>query len=107
MKVKKSAISSVGSGVARMHSSHLDVFDEEKEHEMISISSAERSIVAKLVSDRLAPRDVIILREGDMDELKIEEGDEVTIEPYQKMTDEIKGKWNKFVSRFKKEEEED
>lgn len=107
LKVKKSAISSVESGVARMHSSHLDCFEAEEEHEMVVIRNDKKTIVVKLVSDRLAPMDMIILREGDMEDLKIKEGDEVSIEPYHKLTDEIKGKWDKFVSRFKKDEDED
>ncbi|MEA3559226.1 MAG: hypothetical protein U9R75_08245 [Candidatus Thermoplasmatota archaeon] len=106
LKVKQSKISSVGSGVARMHSSHLDCF-EETDHDMVVIKKEGRSIVVKLVSDRLAQQNVLIMREGDMEDLKVKEGDEVTIEPYHKITKEIKERWDKFISRFKKNEEEE
>ncbi|MFW3145660.1 MAG: hypothetical protein ACMUIE_02475 [Thermoplasmatota archaeon] len=106
LKVKKSAISSVDSGVARMHTSHLDCFEDE-DLEMVVIRHEKKSVVVKLVSDRLAPMETITLRPGDMESLKIKEGEEVTIEPYHKMTDDIKGKWDKFVKRFKKDEDEE
>mgnify|MGYP005872175049 CR=1 FL=1 len=70
LKVKTSAVSSGESGVARMHSSHLDCFDDEVEHEMVVLKSEENTKVVKLVSDKLAPINTITLREGDQGQME-------------------------------------
>lgn len=105
MPVRKSSISSVEGGIARIHTSHMDMFEDD-EHPMGVISHEKKSIVVKIVSDRLAPKGHITLRSGDIEELDVDEGEEVTLEPYSKLTDELKSSWKKFTSRFKKEEEE-
>jgi hypothetical protein len=104
LPVRQSSISSVESGIARIHESHMDMFEGD-EHPMGVISHEKNSIVVKIVGDRLAPEGFITLRSKDMDDLEVDEGEEVTIEPYSKMTDELKASWKKFKSRFKKDED--
>jgi hypothetical protein len=106
LPVRKSRISSVEGGIARIHSSHMDIFEEEEEHRVV-LKHEKKDIVVILVSDRLAPKDTITLRGGDMEDLEIEEGDLVEIEPYHKLTDELKETWDKFISRFKRKDEEE
>jgi hypothetical protein len=106
LPVHKSAISSVDKGIARLHSSHMDMFEEDEDH-MVLISNEKKKIVVKLVSDRFARKDMIILRSGDMEDLDVREGDMVSIEPYHKMTDELKESWRKFVKKFKRGSEEE
>ncbi len=106
LPVRKSRISSVEGGIARIHSSHMDIFEDDEEHRVV-LKHEKKDIVVVLVSDRLAPKDTITLRGGDMEDLKIEEGDLVEIEPYHKLTDELKETWDKFISRFKRNDEEE
>ena len=106
LPVKKSKISSVEGGIARLHSSHMEMFEEEEKH-MVILKHGKKDKVVHIVSDRLAQKNVIILRSGDMEDLDVEEGDMVDIEPYHKLTDELKDTWNKFVSRFRKKEQEE
>jgi len=106
LPVHKSAISSVDKGIARLHSSHMDMFEEDEDR-MVLLKNGKKKIVVKLVSDRFARKDMIILRSGDMDDLDVKEGDLVKIEPYHKMTDEIKESWKMFVKKFKREEEDE
>ena len=42
-----------------------------------------------------------------MEDLDVEEGDVIDIEPYHKLTDELKERWDKFISRFKKSDEDE
>lgn len=107
LPVRKSKISSVEGGIARIHSSHMEVFEEEDEDHMVVLKHGKKDLVVRIVSDRLAPRDTITLRSGDMEDLDVTEGDIVDVEPYHKLTDELKEKWNKFISRFKKKDEEE
>jgi hypothetical protein len=107
LPVRKSKISSVEGGIARIHSSHMDVFDEEDEEHMVVLKFGKKDLVVKIVSDRLAPTDTITLRSGDMESLEVKEGDIIEIEPYHKLTDELKEKWDKFISRFKRKDEEE
>jgi hypothetical protein len=106
LPVRKSMISSVEGGIARIHSSHMDMFEEDEEHRVV-LRNDKKDIVVILVSDRLAPKDTITLRTGDMEDLDVDEGDIIEIEPYHKLTDELKERWTKFISRFKKSEEEE
>jgi hypothetical protein len=107
LPVRKSMISSVEGGIARLHSSHMDVFEDENEEHMVVLRHEKKNIVVRIVSDRLAPKDTITLRSGDMDDLDVKEGDMIEIEPYHKLTDELKETWNKFISRFKRKDEEE
>lgn len=107
LPVRKSKISSVESGIARLHSSHMDVFEEENEGQMVVLRHDKKDLVVKIVSDRLAPKDTITLRSGDMEKLDVREGDTIEVEPYHKLTDELKERWNKFISRFKRKDEEE
>jgi len=106
LKVHKSAVSSVDSGVARIHSSHLDCFEQD-EIEMIELRAGKKHKVVKLVSDRLAKKGHVILREGDMEDLEIEDGDEVELHPYHKFSDDLKEGWQKFREKFRRHKEED
>ncbi len=105
LSVKVSSIHSVETGIARIHSSYLeDMGDDIK---MVVITFGEKDIVARLVSDRLAPKGVVILRSGDMESLKVKEGEMVTLTPYKKLTEGLKARWMKFKTRFKKDENEE
>ena len=106
LPVRKSSISSVESGIARIHRSHMDMF-EGNEHPMGVISYGKKRIVVKIVADRLAPEGYITLRSKDIEDLDVDEGEEVFLEPYSKLSDDLKASWKKFTSRFKKEEETD
>jgi hypothetical protein len=105
-KVKKSKIGSVDSGIARIHSSYLEDIELSDEH-LVSIKSEEGGITAKLVSDRLAEKGFIVLRSADIDDLKVDEGSEVTLEPYVTVKDEMKDLWEKFKARFKSDDDEE
>jgi hypothetical protein len=106
LKVHKSGISSIDSGVARIHSSYMDVFDQD-ELEMIEIRAGKKHKVVKLVSDRLAKKNYVILREGDMEDLEIEDGDEVELHPYQTFSEDLKEGWQKFKEKFRRHKDED
>ena len=106
LPVRMSAISSVESGLARLHISHIEMF-EGNEHPMAVISKDKKRIVVKIVADRFAPEGYITLRNKDMDSLGIREGDIIDLEPYSKLTDELKVSWNKLKDRFKKNDDGD
>lgn len=106
LPVRKSKISSVEGGIARVHSSHMDIFEDDEEHRVV-LKHGKKDIVVILVSDRLAPKDSITLRSGDMEDLDIDEGEMIDIEPYHKLTDELKETWNKFIAKFKRKDEEE
>jgi hypothetical protein len=106
LPVRKSAISSVESGLARINISHMDMFGD-LEHPMAVLTNEKKRVVVKIVADRLAPANCITLRARDMDDLEVEEGDQVTLEPYSKLTSELKESWKKFIKRFKKKDEEE
>jgi hypothetical protein len=105
LKASQSSIESVGSGIARMNSEHLEAFGDEIP-ELVVIRSEEHKKVIKLVSDKLAPKNVIVLRKDDMKELKIEEDGIIDVLPYEKLTDDFKKRWKGFKDRFKKDDEE-
>ncbi|MGA1819421.1 MAG: hypothetical protein ACMUHU_00265 [Thermoplasmatota archaeon] len=105
LPVKKSRISSVDAGIARLHTSHMDMFEDDGSH-MVVVRYGKKDKVVRLVSDRLAPKNVIILRQGDMEDLDVDEGDTVDIEPFHKLKDELKDTWKKFASRFRKKNED-
>jgi len=106
LPVKKSRISSVDGGIARLHSSHMEMFEEDESH-MVVVRYGKKDKVVHLVSDRFAEKNVIILRPGDMEDLEVDEGDMVDIEPYHKLKDELKETWQKFASRFKRKDEDE
>ena len=106
LKVMGSSIGSVDSGVARINSSHLSSFGEEVP-KMVTVSSGKKKKVVNLVSDRLAKKGRVILREQDMKDLKVSEGDEITISPYTSLSEDMKVSWNKFKDKLKKHKEED
>ena len=106
LKVQKSAISSIDSGVARIHRSHLDVFDQD-EIEMIELRAGKKHKVVKLVSDKLAKKGHVVLREGDMEDLEIGDGDEVELHPYHTFSEDLKEGWQKFKEKFRRHKEED
>ena len=106
LKVQKSAITSIDSGVARINSGHLDVFEKD-EIEMIELRAGKKHKVVKLVSDRLADKDHVVLREGDMEDLEIEDGDEVELHPYHTFSEDLKESWQKFKEKFRRHKEED
>ncbi len=106
LPVRMSAISSVESGLARIHISHMDMFGDQ-DHPMAVISKDKTRVVVKIVADRLAPEGFITLRNKDMESLGVKEGDIVDLGPYSKLTDELKVSWNKFKDRFKKKDHEE
>jgi hypothetical protein len=106
LKVQKSAVGSVDSGVARIHKSHLDCFEQD-EIEMVELRAGKKHKVVKLVSDRLATKNRVILREGDMEDLEVDEGDEVELHPYHKLSEDLKESWKKFRNKFRHKEEEE
>ena len=106
LSVRKSALSPVGTGIGRINSSYLEDMDDEA-IKMISVSCGKRKIAVKLVTDRLAEKGFIILREGDMKALGAKEGDLVVVSPYKALTEDMKESWKKFLLRFKREGDED
>ena len=106
LKVAKSSIGSVDSGVARMNSSHLSCFGDEPP-EMVTVSFGKKKKVLHLVADRLAKKDRLIMREGDMEDLKVDEDDEVIIEPYTTLSEDMSASWKKFKNRFKKNDDDE
>ena len=106
VKAKMSAISSVDSGVARIHESYVKDIDED-DIKTVMLRKDDRKVAVKLVSDSRAPKNVVTLRKGDMDKLGIEDGEEIVITPYTSLSDDIKGKWKQFKEKLKKDEEEE
>lgn len=108
LKVAASAISSIDSGVARIHESYLNDF-EEGEMDLVELRANEKKKVVKLVADKLAKKNVVVLREGDMEFLEVKEDDDVEIHPYHTLGEDLKASWKKFRDRLtgKHEEEED
>ncbi|MBN1390188.1 MAG: hypothetical protein JXA22_06060 [Candidatus Thermoplasmatota archaeon] len=106
LKVHKSAISSIGSGVARINQSYLDCFEDHK-IEMVELRAGKKHKVVKLVSDRFAKKGHVVLREGDMEDLEVKEGDEIELHPYKKLSQDMKENWQKFKDRFHRKPEED
>ncbi|MBN1539545.1 MAG: hypothetical protein JW939_05320 [Candidatus Thermoplasmatota archaeon] len=106
LKVVKSAIGSVDSGVARIHASHLDSFEND-DMELVELRAGKKQKVVRLVSDRFAKKDHVVLREGDMEDLEVEEEDEVELYPYKKLSEDLKENWQKLRDRFRKKDEEE
>jgi 4-hydroxy-3-methylbut-2-enyl diphosphate reductase IspH len=106
LKVVQSKIKSVGAGVARINSEHLSELGEEIP-ELIVVKSEKHKKVVKLVSDRLAPKENVVLREDDIEDLKVEEGDTITILPYSTLSEDMKDLWKRMKDKFKKDEEEE
>jgi hypothetical protein len=106
LPVKMSAIHSVERGLARIHLSHMDMFEGE-EHPMAVLTNGKKSVVVKIVSDRLAPTGYITLRSKDMEALDVKDGEEVQLSPYSTLTEDLKSSWRKFKERHRKKEEEE
>lgn len=106
LQVYQSSIGSVGSGIARMNSIHLEIFGDDPP-QLVLVRSEEKEKTVKLVSDRLAEKGKIILRKDDMVDLNLKDGDEVEILPYTKLSDDLKNKWDHFKERFRKDDEEE
>jgi hypothetical protein len=109
LKVHQSAVGSVDSGIARIHTSHLDCFEQD-EIEMIELRAGKKHKVVKLVSDRLAKKGYVVLREGDMEDLEVKEDDEIELHLYHTLSEDLKEGWQKFKEKFrrhKEDEEED
>jgi hypothetical protein len=106
LKVQKSAIGSIDSGIARINSTYLKSFDEE-DIDMVELRAGKKKKVVRLTSDRLVPRGKVVLREGDMDDLEVENGEEIEIHPYHKLSDELKEKWAKFKDRLRRKDDEE
>ncbi|MFW3146450.1 MAG: hypothetical protein ACMUIE_06530 [Thermoplasmatota archaeon] len=99
LKVAESAIRSMDSGIARIHESYLKDI-EEGEIDLVELRAGKKKKVVKLVADRLAKKNVVVLREGDMEDLKVKEGDEVEIHPYHSLKDDMKASWKRFKERL-------
>jgi predicted DNA-binding antitoxin AbrB/MazE fold protein len=106
LKVQKSEVKSFDSGIARINSSHMEAFDEDH-LKMVELRAGKKHKVVKLVSDRFAKKGHVVLREGDMEDLKINDGDEVQLYPYHKISEDLKNTWKKFQDRFRQHKEED
>ena len=109
LKVHRSAVSSIDSGVARVNTSHLDCFEND-EIEMVELRAGKKHKVVKLVSDKLARKGYVVLRKGDMEDLEVDEEDEVEIHLYHTLKEDLKESWQKFkerIRRHKDEEEEE
>jgi hypothetical protein len=106
LKVHKSKVGSFDSGVARIHSSHMDSFEQD-ELEMVELRAGKKHKVVKLVSDRFAKKGRVVLREGDMKDLEIKNGDEVELHPYHTFSEDLKESWKKFQDKFRRHKDED
>lgn len=106
LKVHQSKVDSFDSGIARIHSSHMDSFEGD-ELEMVELRAGKKHKVVKLVSDRFAKKGRVVLREGDMKDLGIKNGDEVELRPYHTFSEDLKESWKKFQDRFRHHDEKD
>ncbi|MFO8051605.1 MAG: hypothetical protein R6V01_07905 [Thermoplasmatota archaeon] len=106
LKVHQSKINSFDSGIARIHSSHMDGLEGD-ELEMVELRAGKNNKVVKLVSDRFAKKGLVVLRDGDMEDLGIKDGDEVELHPYHTLSEDLKESWKKFQDRFKPHDEKD
>jgi len=106
LKVHQSKIDSLDSGIARIHSSHMDNFEKD-EIEMVELRAGKKNKVVKLVSDRFAKKGRVVLRKGDMDDLNIKNGDEVELHPYHTFSEDLKESWKKFQEKFRHYDEKD
>ena len=106
LKVMRSSIGSIDSGVARINSSHLSCFGDEIP-KMVTLSFGKKKKVVNLVSDKLVKKGTVVLREGDMKDLKVDEGDEITISPYSTLSEDMKDTWKKFKEKIRRHKDED
>jgi formylmethanofuran dehydrogenase subunit D len=100
MKVVPSRISSVDSGIARINEMHLKELGNE-EHHLIRIRSEKTTITSKLFGDKLVPEGQIVLREGDMEDLGVNNGDEVELLPYTTIKEDISTSWQNFKQKIR------
>jgi hypothetical protein len=105
LKASMSSIESISSGIARINSTYLDIFEDEPPN-LVIVRYNDKQKTIKLVADRLAEMGKIILRKDDMDDIKVKDGEEVDILPYTNLTDDLKKKWKHFKERFSKPDEE-
>lgn len=106
LNVVASRISGVDSGIARVHESYLKDLDKEDQN-LVMVRSGEKEISLRLVSDSRAPKGSVVLRQGDMEDLVVSEGDTVDLLPYSTLKAEMKEAWEKLKNRFKKDEEQE
>jgi formylmethanofuran dehydrogenase subunit D len=115
LKVRKSDIKRVG--VVRVNDEVLTKLGIQ-EGERVVISKDEQMIIRKALGDETVKKDEIFLRSTARNELDVKEGDEVKVEDYETIGEEIKEKLGevkekigkgvgKIKERFKKEKEED
>lgn len=100
MNVFPSSISSVDSGIARINEEHIKELGNE-EHHLVRIRSEKTTITSKLFGDKLVPEGQVVLREGDMKELDVEQGDMVILLPYTTIKEEISSSWDNFTRKVK------
>jgi hypothetical protein len=105
LKVHQSRVGSFDSGIARINSSHMDSIGQD-ELEMVELRAGKKHKVVKLVSDSHAKKGRVILREGDMKDLGIKNGDDVELHPYHTFSEDMKGRWKKFQDKFRRHDEE-
>lgn len=106
LKVARSAITSMESGIARIHDSHMKGFNE-NEMEQVELRAGKKKKVVKLVSDRMAKKNTVILRNGDMDDLKVNEGSDIELHPHHTMREDMKASWKSFTERLRGKKEEE
>jgi hypothetical protein len=105
LKVGKSAITSMDSGIARIHDSYMKDFID-SEMKLVELHAGKKKKVVKLVSDRLVEKNTVILRNGDMDDLNVHEGSEIELHPHHTMGEDMRASWRKFTERWKGKKEE-
>ena len=103
LKVKKSMISSVEKGIARVNSSYAEILGEEK-HRTVTLTHGKKNIAVRLVADRFVPEGYIVLREGDMENLDVAEEQEVELKPYHTLGDDIKANWIKLKEKIRRKD---
>ena len=104
--VKTSGIGAVDSGIARIHESYLEELGDEAPRQVI-VRSDDKETVINLVADRMVKKGTIILRSGDMETLKVEDGHTVELLPYKSFREELKENWQRFKEKFSGKEEEE
>ncbi|MGA1821562.1 MAG: hypothetical protein ACMUIG_03445 [Thermoplasmatota archaeon] len=103
LKVRKSAISSVEKGIARINSSYAELLGEEK-HRTVTLSNGKKKIVVRLIADRFVPEGYIVLREGDMENLDVSAEEDVELTPYHTLSEDIKANWIKLKDKIRRKE---
>lgn len=103
LKVRKSMISSVEKGIARVNSSFAEILGEEK-HRTVTLAHGKKNIAVRLVADRFVPEGYIVLREGDMVNLDVAADSEIEIKPYHTLGEDIRANWIKLKEKVRKKD---